>query len=172
MPTFIKNSIYQNVEFSASPADKNRTISSRLGWYRPYSPGTLVDIDISLKPIYGKPHSFRLYEFNNGAETEGWQITCPGDGTIFKIRNRSLAGQGALDYRFGYQTESDSKLVVSIVATHNDTWTILAAGSIFTLLCTIFGVAFAWLLSFINVIPKWNMWMPDFIVEFLKRMVE
>lgn len=172
MPSFNKG-IYRGIlKYEAKPSRKFGTICKLLRWYRPYAPGQKLDFKLTLQSLDGSNNNVRLYPYNNSKIHDVKEIHYTPQKVEHKILGLVVPGQGSLDYRFGTSEEEDSVIVVSTVATHNDTWTVLAAGGIITFLCTILSIAITWLLSFIGIIPKWDMWMPDFIVEFLKRMIE
>jgi hypothetical protein len=172
VPTFNHGVYKGRFEYDAKPIGKRKTISSKLRWYRPYAPGEKADFSLSVRTIDGSHEYITMVKYEDGKNEQVREIHCTPTWATHSISGMAISGQGAIDYRFGHSTEDDSVLVVSIVATHNDAWTMLAAGGIVTFSCTIIGIALTWFLSFINIIPRWNMWMPDFIVDFLKRMVE
>lgn len=165
MPSFNKGIYRGHLKYEAKPS---RKFSSLFRWHRPYAPGEKFDFKLTLQSLDGSNNNVRLYPYNNGKVHDVKEIHYTPQKVEFKIPGLVVPGQGSLDYRFGTSEEEDSVIVASVVATHNDTWTVLAAGGVITIL----GIILTWFLSFVNIIPKWNMWMPDFIVEFLKRMVE
>ncbi|MBN8658632.1 MAG: hypothetical protein J0M11_23045 [Anaerolineae bacterium] len=172
MPTFNRGIYKGRFEYDAKPLGRWRTISRKFRWYRPYAPGERVDFLLSVRTIDNSHEHIIMVKYEDGKNEQIKEIHCTPIWATHSISGMAVSGQGAVDYRFGRSTEDDSVLVASVVATHNDAWTMLVSGGIITLACTIFGVAITWLLSFINIIPRWNMWMPDFIVEFLRKMIE
>lgn len=172
VPTFNHGIYKERFKYDAKPIGKFRTISSILRWYRPYAPGERLNFSLLVRTIDGSHEHISMVKYEDGKNEQVREIHCTPTWVSHSIPGMAISGQGAIDYRFGRSTEDNSVLVASAVATHSDTWTVLVAGGIVTLSCTIIGVASTWFLSFINIIPRWNMWMPDFIVEFLKRMVE
>ncbi|MFZ5881532.1 MAG: hypothetical protein ACOY0R_19370, partial [Chloroflexota bacterium] len=144
MPTFNHGVYKGRFEYDAKPIGKFRTISSKLRWYRPYAPGERLNFSLSVRTVDGSHEHIIMVKYEDGKNEQVREIHCTPTWAIHSISGMAVSGQGAIDYRFGRSTEDDSVLVASAVATHNDAWTMLAAGGIVTFSCTVIGVALTW----------------------------
>lgn len=153
MPTFNKG-IFEDAQFEAIPTGKFRIISSIFRIYRPYEPGSHFDFKIRIKSINGKQNGLRLFLREKDKETNVGLYSYGKEITEIRVDGISIPGEGIVEYCFDDTFKRGKpEVVASVIASHNDQWTMLIAGILIT---AIFAIGIEIIFALLQIDPLWH----------------